>query len=71
MRKLERDVTLSGSGEPTRRNIGRTAGSADVVVVAPKGDQEIDLDKAGALNKFFIVPLREAVATMITKGSSY
>ena len=68
MRKSEHSVTWQGSSRPTRRSIGRTDNNPDPEVVPSTADQEISLEKAGALNKFMDPgplegPLREAAAT--------
>ena len=67
MRKVVCDVTLSGSGRSTRRNIGRTVGALDVVT--PTANHENSLKKAGALSKIIDPglpegPWREAVVTV-------
>ena len=64
-------MALPASGGPTRRGIGRTAGSLDLGAVAPTADQEIDLYKAGVLSKFMADsillkgPRKEAVAIIL------
>ena len=73
MRRSECDVTLPGSGGPTRRSIGKTAHGPDSGAVAPTADQEISLDKAGELIKIKCMmdpipaegPPREAVSSRV------